>query len=122
MESLISVEGIECYAYHGCLDEEAIIGGKYSVDVYIKANVSRCFQTDDLNDTVDYGRVNEIVLKEMSMRSKLIEHVCKRISDALVQCIKEYEKISVRVTKFNPPVNGNVEKTSFFLSISKEGN
>ncbi|MEP7168446.1 MAG: dihydroneopterin aldolase [Bacteroidota bacterium] len=115
--SLISVEGIECYAYHGCLEEESIIGGKYSVDVYIMADVSKSFATDDLQDTIDYSMITEIVLKEMAERSKLIEHVCKRISDELVQYIKEYEKISVRVTKFNPPVKGNVEKTSFFLSI-----
>lgn len=115
-ESLISVEGIECYAFHGCLDEEAVIGGKYSVDVYVWADVSKSFETDHLHDTVDYSKITDIVLKEMGVRSKLIEHVCKRISDALAQYIKEYEKISVRVTKFNPPVNGNVEKTSFYLS------
>jgi len=115
-ESLISVEGIECYAYHGCLDEEAIIGGKYTVDVYVKADVSKSFVTDHLHDTVDYSMITGVVLKEMAVRSKLIEHVCKRILDALVQHIKEFEKISVRVTKFHPPVNGNVEKTSFFYS------
>ncbi|HKR04455.1 MAG TPA: dihydroneopterin aldolase [Bacteroidia bacterium] len=116
MESLISVEGIECYAYHGCLDEEGVIGGRYMVDVYVEADVSKCFATDDLHDTVDYSMIADIVLKEMAVRSKLVEHVCKRISDALAQYIKEYEKISVRVTKFNPPVNGKVEKTSFYLS------
>ena len=117
MESLISVEGIECYAYHGCLDEEAIIGGRYSVDVYIWADVSKCFATDDLNDTVDYSMITDLILKEMAVRSKLVEHVCKRISDALVKYVKVFEKISVRVTKFNPPVRGNVEKISFILSI-----
>ena len=116
MDSLISVEGIECYAYHGCLDEEAVIGGRYLVDVYVQADVSKSFATDHLHDTVDYSMITDLVLKEMSVRSKLIEHVCKRISDALVQYIKVFEKISVRVTKFNPPVNGNVEKTSIFIS------
>jgi 7,8-dihydroneopterin aldolase/epimerase/oxygenase len=116
VESLISVEGIDCYAYHGCLDEEAFIGGKYAVDVYVWADVSKCFATDDLNDTVDYSMITDIVLKEMAVRSKLLEHVCKRILDSLVQYVKVFEKISVRVTKFSPPVNGDVEKTSFYLS------
>jgi dihydroneopterin aldolase len=116
MGSLITVEGIESYAYHGCLDEEAIIGGKYSVDVYVEADVSKSFVTDHLHDTVDYSMITDVVLKEMAVRSKLIEHVAKRILDALVQHIKEFEKISVRVTKFHPPVNGNVEKTGIFIS------
>ena len=116
MGSLISVEGIECYAYHGCLDEEAIIGGRYMVDVYVEADVSKSFSSDDLNDTVDYSMITDVVLKEMAVRSKLIEHVAKRIMDALAGNIKAYEKISVRVTKFNPPVKGNVEKTSVLLT------
>lgn len=116
MSSLISVEGIECYAYHGCLDEEAIIGGNYSVDVYVWADVGKSFETDSLSDTVDYGMVNEIVLKEMLIRSKLIEHVGNRIVEKLSEHIKSFEKITVRVTKFNPPVNGNVKKTSFLVS------
>lgn len=115
--SLITVEGIKCYAYHGCLDEEAIIGGKYSVDVYVEADVSKSFETDNLHDTVDYSMITDIVLKEMAVRSKLIEHACKRVVDKLVLYIKEYEKISVRVTKFHPPVNGNVEKTSIYLTV-----
>ena len=115
-ESLISVEGIECYAYHGCLEEEAVIGGRYQVDVYVEADVSKSFTTDDLNDTVDYSMITDIVLIEMAVRSKLIEHVCKRILNKLIKNIGKFEKISVRVTKFHPPVNGNVEKTSFYLS------
>jgi dihydroneopterin aldolase len=116
MKSLITVEGIDCYAYHGCLDEEAVIGGKYAVDVYVEADVSKSFVTDDLHDTVDYGMITDVVRAEMAVRSKLIEHAAKRILDGLVKNIRVYEKISVRVVKFHPPVNGNVERTSIFIS------
>lgn len=119
MNPLISVEGIKCYAYHGCLEEEVVIGGHYSVDVHVWSDVSKSFDTDHLNDTVDYGMVTEIVLKEMAVKSKLIEHVCNRILQALSKQIKIYEKISVRVIKFNPPVHGDVEKVSVLLSKKK---
>lgn len=114
--STISVEGIECYSHHGCLPEEAVIGSRYSVDVYIDADVNKSLSTDDLNDTIDYVLVYEIVKKEMAIRSKLIEHVAGRILKSLTAEIKVFEKISVRVTKFNPPVNGAVGKTTFFIS------
>ena len=116
MSQLISIEGIECYSYHGCQEEEAMIGGKYSVDIYVWKNVSSSFSSDELNDTVDYGMVHEVVRKEMAVRSKLIEHAANRILEKLSEKIKAFEKISVRVTKYNPPVNGNIKKESFLLS------
>lgn len=33
---LIEVNGIRVFAYHGCLDEEARIGGHYLVDVHVE--------------------------------------------------------------------------------------
>ncbi len=41
MLTTISIEGIECYAFHGCLDEEARIGGRYLVDVHIDKDVEQ---------------------------------------------------------------------------------
>lgn len=120
MNSIISIEGIECYAYHGCLEEEAVIGCNYEVDVYIETDLSKSFSSDDLKDTVDYGMVYGVVKKEMDVRSKLIEHVANRIAEKLAIQIKVFEKISVRVTKFNPPVNGNVEKASVIVLKKKE--
>jgi len=118
MVQVISVEGIECHAYHGCLPEEAVIGGRYLVDVYVHGDFSAAWKSDELEDTVDYGMINEVVVKQMAVRSKLIEHVASRILQELKKNISRFDKIEVRVTKFNPPVDGNVEKTSFFISVT----
>ncbi len=116
---MISIEGIECYAYNGCLEEEGIIGGKYSVDVYIEADLSKAAVSDNLEDTIDYCLIHDLVRKEMDIRSKLVEHVCGRILNSIAEKVKSFEKISVRVTKYNPPVNGKIVKASVMLSKSK---
>jgi dihydroneopterin aldolase len=118
MPDVISVEGIECHAHHGCLPEEAIIGGRFLVDVYVYCDVSKSFQTDHLEDTIDYVMIFETVKLEMAVPSKLIEHACARIADRLTKKIKLFDRIEVRVTKFNPPVNGGILKTSFLISRS----
>lgn len=121
-ESLISVEGIECYAYHGCLDEESVIGGRFSVDVLIETDMSKSFVSDDLKDTIDYTTVYNLVKQEMAIRSNLIEHAAGRILEKISRQVK-FIKITVKVTKFNPPVNGNLEKTVILISReSKECN
>ncbi|MBL0339824.1 MAG: dihydroneopterin aldolase [Bacteroidetes bacterium] len=115
MKTRVSIEGIECYAYHGCLEEEAAIGGRYQVDVQIDMDVSLSVQNDTLSDTVDYVVVNEIVSKEMNIRSKLIEHVGGRILKGLAMAFPGEKSIEVKIIKFNPPVKGNVHQTSITL-------
>ena len=112
----ILVEGIKLYAYHGCMKEEAIIGGNYIVDVCIEADMSKPSKSDNLNDAIDYVIVYEIVKKEMAVRSKLIEHVAKRILGKLKKCFPKTNTIEVRVTKLNPPIDGDVEKVCAVVS------
>ena len=112
----ILVEGIKLYAYHGCLKEESKIGGNYIVDVRIEADLSKPEKTDNLKDTIDYVTVYEIVKKEMSIPSHLIEHVAKRIIDKLKKKFSHLESIEVKITKLNPPINGDVEKVCAVIS------
>ena len=115
MEKIL-VEGIKLYAYHGCMKEETLIGGNYIVDVCIEADMSKPSKSDNLNDAIDYVTVYEIVKKEMAVRSKLIEHVAKRILDKLKKRFPKTEFIEVKVTKLNPPINGDVEKVCVVVS------
>ena len=80
---LIQINGIRVFAYHGCLAEEARIGGHYRVDVQVEGDFSIAEGSDELSSTVDYGRVTAIVLEQMALRSALIEHVARRILEAL---------------------------------------
>lgn len=105
---IITVNSIRVHAYHGCLPEEAVIGGDYLVDVKIKTDFYLAEKNDDLSKTVDYCDVYEIVKREMKIRSKLIEHAAARIGDALRAEIPQIEKVRVRVTKIAPPMNGDV--------------
>ncbi|MGZ3862631.1 MAG: dihydroneopterin aldolase [Bacteroidia bacterium] len=106
----IAVEGIKVYAYHGCLDEEARIGGHYIVDVYMETDFTKAAQTDDLALTVDYCTVYEIAKKEMAIRAKLIETVAERIHKNVLKTFPMVSKTRVKLTKLSPPMNGNVEK------------
>ena len=115
METIL-IEGIKLYAYHGCMKEEAAVGGHYIVDISIKADLKKASSSDRLNDTIDYVSVFEVVKKEMAVPSKLIEHVAKRILDRLKKKFPKTGSIAVKVTKLNPPINGEVEKVSVILS------
>lgn len=112
----ILVEGIKLYAYHGCMEEEGKIGGNYIVDVTMETDFSEAAATDDLTKTIDYVIVYNIVKKQMAIRSMLIEHVGKRIIDELKKELQGLIKVDLKITKLNPPMNGNVESVSIIIS------
>ena len=112
----ILVEGIKLYAYHGCMEEEGKVGRAFIVDVAIEADLKRAADSDKLSDTIDYAKVYEIAKEEMAVRSKLIEHVAKRIHSALLKKYPQIKKAEVTVTKLAPPINGIVESTSVVIT------
>jgi 7,8-dihydroneopterin aldolase/epimerase/oxygenase len=110
--SLIHVNGIRVYAFHGCLPEEGKIGCEYVVDVLIDFDFSKAAETDELADTVDYCVVFDTVKVEMAIRAKLIEHVALRIVRRLRSIYPAVRLFSVSVRKINPPMNGAVDSVA----------
>ena len=105
---MIEVNDIRVFAFHGCLEEEGRIGGNYRVHVRVEGDFALPETTDELRDTVDYSRVTAIVLEQMAVRSKLIEHVARRILDHLKAEWPRDLQWHVRVVKENPPIAGAV--------------
>ena len=103
----IHVNGLRFWAHHGCMEEEAIIGQEYRVDVTLWVNLAPSAATDDLSQTVDYTDVHHIVKREMGVRSKLVEQVCQRIVAGLREELPLAEAVEVKVTKFQPPIGGD---------------
>ena len=112
----IQVNNIKLYANHGCLDEEAMIGSWYRVDIEVEVNLAKSSISDALEDTVDYVHLNHIVKEEMARRSKLLEEVARRILDRFFSELKMINTATVRVAKINPPIGGNVQEVVIILT------
>jgi len=115
MTNLIEVTGIKVYAYHGCMDEEAKIGGHYLVDVQINTDFTASFISDDLVDTVDYVAINSIVKQEMAIRSKLIEHIGSRILKRFKKEVTGIQSATIKVIKLRPPIDGDVHNVAITI-------
>ncbi|HMC96774.1 MAG TPA: dihydroneopterin aldolase, partial [Flavobacteriales bacterium] len=85
------------------------------VDIALTGDLSAAETSDWLKDTVDYGRVTAIVKDQMAQRSKLIEHVGRRILAALKAEWPGALHWRVRVVKERPPVNGDVDHVAYVL-------
>ncbi|WP_298515173.1 dihydroneopterin aldolase [uncultured Kordia sp.] len=116
---IIRVTNIRIYAFHGCLEEESKIGSDYRVDVAVKANLQISAKSDQLQDTVDYVHINRIVKEEMGIRSKLLEHVAKRILNRIFNEIDIANEATVEVSKINPPIGGNVQMVTIEMTSKR---
>jgi dihydroneopterin aldolase len=105
----IKLTNIRTYSYHGCLLEEGKIGSDYRVDLEVKSDLRKSSISDSLEDTVDYVVLNGIVMEEMGIRSKLLEHVANRIITRIFKEIPSVSRIVLAVSKINPPIEGDVE-------------
>ena len=112
----IQVNNIKLYANHGCLDEEAMIGSWYRVDIEVEVDLTKSSISDALEDTVDYVHLNHIVKEEMDKRSKLLEEVARRILDRFFLELKMIKTATVCVAKINPPIGGNVQEVVIILT------
>lgn len=116
---LIQIEGMEFFAYHGCFKEERVIGTRFMVDVVIETDTSEAETTDDLKKTVNYQAVYKVVKTEMTEKSHLLEHVCRRIVNSLHAHFSEIRNVKVKLMKLNPALaNGGKVKQ---VSVTIEG-
>lgn len=111
----IKLKKIRVYAYHGCLDEEGVIGSDYLVDLTVYSNLTYASKTDLLTDTIDYVHLKSIVKKEMSIRSKLLENVAQRIIDSVLSELELVKKVKVSIAKKNPPIGGDVSEVCVIM-------
>lgn len=109
---LIHLEELEFYAYHGCYREEKIAGTKFMVSLTLETNMDKPAATDDINDALNYQLVYDVVKHEMAIQSNLLEHVAKRILDALFKKFSQLERASVKIAKMNPPMGGIMKSVS----------
>jgi len=106
---IIKLKNIRTYSYHGCLIEEGKIGSDYAVDLEVKTDLRKSAVSDDLKDTVDYVLLNRIVVEEMEIRAHLLEHVAHRIIKRIFKEVAAISRITLAVSKLNPPIGGDVE-------------
>jgi dihydroneopterin aldolase len=113
MSDRISLNGIKGFGYHGVFEDEAKNGQEFIVDLDIECDLTRASSSDDLQDTVDYGKLADVVVEEITgARVQLIERLAGRIADRIKGEHPTIIQISVTVHKPKAPVSADVADIS----------
>ncbi|HJV78231.1 MAG TPA: dihydroneopterin aldolase [Paludibacter sp.] len=114
--SKIILENMEFHAFHGCLEFEQQLGNTFIVSVAMELDTTHPGKTDELEHTLNYQLVYDVIKGQMEMPSKLIEHVGQRILDSLFVDFPQIRSLDVKLSKLNPPLGGKVERVSIELN------
>ena len=108
---------MEFYAFHGHYREEQIVGNIFLVDLHVDSDLAIPAASDNLKDAINYQLAYSLVKEEMEKKSKLLENIAKRILDVIYDNFEGIRKVTVKVSKMNPPMGGGrIEKVSVTLS------
>jgi 7,8-dihydroneopterin aldolase/epimerase/oxygenase len=100
----ITLTGLEVFGHHGALPHERELGQRFVVDVGLDLDLGPASRSDELVDTVDYGRLSAQVAEVVAGEAHdLIETVAGRIADL---CLTDprVHAAEVTVRKPNAPV------------------
>lgn len=113
----IRLKGVRLHAFHGVMPQEGKVGTDFRIDLRVGYPLERALESDDVADTLDYARLYDVVKREMSVPSELLEHVAGRIAKAIENTFPLVTSIDLEITKFNPPMGADCEGASVEIHL-----
>ena len=103
----IFLRGMRFMACHGVLPHEREIPQPFEVDVELGLSLRAAGESDDLDDTVNYAEVYDVVSTVLTVTRKyLIEALAEEIADDLLRDFDSLRWVRVTVHKPAAPIDG----------------
>ncbi|MCM1116687.1 MAG: dihydroneopterin aldolase [Pseudoflavonifractor sp.] len=110
--TIISLEAMRVYAYHGVGIQERTIGNDFEVSVDIAIPSPKSKRPVNISDTISYAYVAEVARQEMAIPADLLEEVGLRIKDRLTDAFPAILSGRVKISKLKPPIPATDLKTA----------
>ena len=95
------------YGYHGVMQEEKVLGQKFHIDAKLYLNLKGAGRTDDLNHTVSYAEVYEVIKKVVTEeRFDLLEALSHRLCARILSDFEIIQEVEITIRKPGAPVAG----------------
>ncbi len=99
----ITMKDLSFYGYHGVFPEEKKIGQLFRISLELFLDLKKAGKTDNLEDTVDYAAVCEIIKGVMEGTScNLLETLAEKIASGVLKF--PVQGVVVEIKKTSPPL------------------
>lgn len=107
----IQLRDVMLFARHGVLPEERVTGNQYIVNVRLRIDASGFdAEKDDLEATISYAEVYDILQFVMSQPVALLETVAVKFSRLVLAKWQNIKGGEIEIVKTVPPIPGMVGK------------
>ena len=113
----ILLEELHFHAFHGVMPQEGRVGADFLVSVRVGIALEKAMQSDDVEDTLNYAELYQLVQREMAVPSRLLEHVAGRIVKAIGKDFPDVTSIDLKLTKLNPPMGADCAGASVEIHL-----
>ena len=109
---MISIElaDLQIYAYHGIFEGEEKVGNPYIINLSVKYE-ERDNDFENINSTINYVELHNIVKQRMSIPTGLLEKICVNIIRHIKHQYPFVKEINLSIKKLQPALQdfqGNV--------------
>lgn len=117
-ETSIYIRDLRIHAYHGVLEQERRVGNDYVINITVGFPWTEAALSDDVNDTLSYALLADVVAAEMAVPSNLIETVARRICDAVKERFCLVSSVSIDIRKLSPPMPHHTDGCGVVMTVT----
>lgn len=118
MSDKILIKGISAKGFHGVLKSEQIKGQKFIIDIELSLVLKNL--RDNLNKTVNYAEVTEIVVKHITGKPVLlIETLAENIANEVLIQYKKVNNVLVTVHKPKAPIKFKFKDVQVQIEVKR---
>ncbi len=114
----ISLTGLLFHAFHGLYEEEKKLGGDFEVNLTVSFHPIK-FPVIQLEETIDYSRLYNLVTEVMTIPQPLIETVMISLSKKIFDTFSIAETVQISITKINPPIIAFQGRTTVSATLQR---
>ena len=114
----VALKDVKCFAYHGFYAEEQVLGTQFLVSIEVKFKPGG--DTEDLQHTVNYEVLNNIIHDSMKRTQKLLETVVRDMLEQVQHTFPFVHYVVVGIKKLYPPMPGQIDHSFVQLEYTAE--
>jgi dihydroneopterin aldolase len=99
----IQLHNLIFFAHHGIHKEEQLTANSFEVNLDVMYDEKKS-KFDNINDTIDYVSLYEIIKKRMHVITPLMEKICKEIISKIKKQYPFISEVNISIRKLQVPV------------------
>ena len=117
--SYVFLKNVRFRAFHGVLPQERLVGGYFLLNLRVGYPIEKGMESDEVEDTLNYAALFDLVRQEMNKPSQLLEHVAGRIVKTIMEAFPAVTSVDLELTKLNPPMGADSDGAGIFLKVKR---